>query len=452
MRSKTGLRRALLALAAALPLSAAAADDAQVKALEQRLTALEDRLAASEATVAAQKEQIERAALPHVGQSASGMDKFLSTLQIGGAVTTSYAYNFNDPDTNQGTNALYQFNTDHNSFSLDAVKLELGRPASEPGMAGFQIDLVYGENANIMAAGTPSTTGRLYNPVGGASTRAPGDTDVFVQEGYVSYNLQGTTFQLGKWETLLGYEVIDSRLNPNITHGLLFTLAIPLYHTGLLASGSLAEGVVWALGVSNGFNNVNDFGDDKGLLGRIGMVGSNYSLLLNGFYGAEQTETRSSTGVVIGDDEDDRMILDLIATFNPSDTLSLWANFDLGEEEFTRSPGVATAPDDGRWYGLALGGKLALTEKTSVALRGEYMIDKNVSRFSFFGGNDELDAYSATLTLAHKLTENLMGRMELRHDVIDPEGPLGGSGPSEHDNNVDAQQDVGIVEVTYSFD
>ncbi len=449
MRSGLNLLCVLLGFAAAVPLSAAAAD-ASVKALEQRLIAIEDRLAASEATVAAQKEQLANAQLPQVGQGQSGLDKFFSTLQLGGGVTSSYAYNFGDPDTNQGTNGLYQFNTDHNSFSLDAIKLELGRPAAEPGMAGFQIDLLWGENANILAAGIPFTTGRFYN----ITIRAPGDTGVFVQEAYVSYNLQGTTFQLGKWETLLGYEVIDSRLNPNITHGLLFTLAIPLYHTGLLASGSLGEGLVWALGVSNGFNNANDFGEDKGLLGRIGMVGQNYSVLLNGFYGAEQTRTRANTGVVVGDDDDERMILDLVASFNPSDTLSLWANFDLGEESFSRDPGVAgPAPDDGRWYGLAVGGKLSLTPKTSVALRGEYMIDKNVSRFPFFSTNDELDAYSATLTLAHKLTENLLGRMELRHDVIDPEGPLGTVGLSnKHDSNFDAQQDVGIVEVSYSFD
>jgi hypothetical protein len=143
------------------------------------------------------------------------------------------------------------------------------------------------------------------------------------------------------------------------------------------------------------------------------------------------------------------MILDLVASFNPTDALSLWANFDLGEEEFTLT---GPAPDDGRWYGLALGGKFAFTEATSIAVRGEYMIDKNVTRFPFFSGNDELDAYSATVTLAHKLTENLLGRMEYRRDHIDPEGPLAGGGFSEPNGDNDAVQDVGIVEVSYSFD
>lgn len=444
--------------------SAGDAESERIKAFEERLQALEDKLEASEATVEAQRELLERQT-PNVGQG-SGLDDFFSNLVVGGAVTSSYAFNFDNPDTSQGTNGLYQFNTDHNSFSLDSIDLELGKPASEPGSAGFQIDLMFGENANILGASTPSNTGRFYNPIPFdtdgdgviepgefVQSRAPGDTDLFVREAYVAYNYDGVLFQFGKFETIMGAEVIPSRLNANITHGLLFTWAIPLYHTGVLASGNITENVIWAAGLVNGFNDVNDFGDNKGVLGRLGFTQDNLAVTLNTFIGAEQTRTSLDTGVVVGDNNDRRQIYDLVATFKPSDTLLLWANADLGYEEFSRDipGGVITAPDDGRWYGLALGAKLSLSDSTSVAVRGEMLRDFNASRLPFFSGNDQVDATSATVTLAQQMTENLMGRLELRHDTIDPEGPLGGSGLSSHDGGNEGQQDVGIVEVVYDF-
>jgi hypothetical protein len=463
---RTWIRRlggaAALAGLALTPLVVGAdpAEESRMQALEERLRAVEDRLVASEATVAAQRELIGSQAGPDVGQGA-GLDKFLSTLEFGGFVTASYAYNLNNPDNNQGTNGFYQFNTDHNSFSLDAIKLELGRKAAEPGMGGFQIDLLWGENANILGFGTPATTGRFFNS-STTSNRGPGDAEVFVQEAYASYNWSGTTLQLGKWETLLGFEVIDAWVNPNITHGLLFTWAIPLYHTGLLASGSLPEGLglapgfVWALGVSNGFNNVNDFGDNKGVLGRVGYVGQTFSLLLNTFVGSEQTRTRLSTGGVVGDNPDDREIYDVVFTVNATDTLMLWANGDWGREEFSRdvTGGVAVAPDDGTWYGAALGAKLALTDATYVALRGEYMKDEDSTRLPFLLGNDEVDAMSATLTLGHKVTPNVIARMEVRHDRFDGEDVPPGTvaGFAAHDGDTDDSQNVGLVELSYVFD
>ena len=50
-------------------------------------------------------------------------------------------------------------------------------------------------------------------------------------------------FKAGKFDTLLGYEVIDIVANKQVTQGVLFTYAIPLYHTGLLASSKFNEDV-----------------------------------------------------------------------------------------------------------------------------------------------------------------------------------------------------------------
>ena len=118
-------------------------------ALEQRMMALEDQLQSSEATVAAQRQLLNNQAPAAVGEG-NRLDNFLGGLEIGGYVNASYGYNFNDPDVNGGSQPLNQFNLNHNTFELDAVKLELGRPTDGAGTAGFQVDMLYGENNNIL--------------------------------------------------------------------------------------------------------------------------------------------------------------------------------------------------------------------------------------------------------------------------------------------------------------
>lgn len=448
--------------------------DARMQALEDRMRSLEDRLIASEATVAAQRERLEAEQTPDVAQG-SALDAFFGGLEFGGHVAASYSYNFNNPDLNGGGvlgggQPYFHFNTDHNTFSLDAVKLELSKPAAEPGSAGFQIDLLFGENANILKTLSPSV---LTIDGRAAVGREVGDSNVFVQEAYVSYNYDGTEFKFGKFETLLGYEVLDSPYNPNITHGLLFTWAIPLFHTGILASGNLGESIEWAAGAVNGFNNASDYGDNKGVLGRLGWANDNLSIALNTFIGAEQTRPSSSggAGVVVGDDDDLMQIYDLVATFTPNERLDLWLNLDYGKEDFSDN-----AIGDAQWWGVAAGFAYDISEKLSLAVRGEWFRDDGGTRLfgcsapaaapGSLGPNcvtpllgsttlaDEIDMTSATVTLGYHLTENLLARLEYRHDTFDGKGRENAFGADfgKHDFEFDDQQDIGILEVNYTFD
>ena len=176
----------------------------------------------------------------------AGGESFWDSLTIGGHLAASYGYNFGGGDAAGSNNVLCQFNCAQNQFKVDAIKLEIGKPSDGPGTAGFQFDLLFGQNADISRGLSPTASGGAF-----------GDDDfsVFVQQAYLEYNWDGTLIKFGNWETLLGYELIDSNDNPNISHGILFTWAIPLYHTGVLLSGDLSEGMGWALGFSNGFNN-----------------------------------------------------------------------------------------------------------------------------------------------------------------------------------------------------
>ena len=71
----------------------------------------------------------------------------------------------------------------------------------------------------------------------------------------------GSPLKAGKFVTLLGYEVIESPNNLNFSRGYLFTLAIPLTHTGGLASYTFTDWFSMTAGVVLGWDdskNVND--------------------------------------------------------------------------------------------------------------------------------------------------------------------------------------------------
>jgi hypothetical protein len=433
------------------------------------MMALEDKLAASEATIAAQRDLLGARVAP----APSALDRFLESVEIGGHVSASYVYNFNNPDQNLGNTAAgtdhgtqpgFQFNTDHNTFALDAVKLEIGKPASEPGSAGFQVDLLFGENANILGAATPAATTRTFNGLG---TRGPADSEVFVQEAYVSYNANNLEMKMGKFETLLGAEVLDSVENPNVTHGLIFTLASPLYHTGLLGTAHVSENMTASLAVVNGFNNVNDFGDNKGVIGQLMFGGEQASLSTSVFVGSEGTRLSSDDGTTtVGDNNSTTQIYNAVARFKPTDALHFWADAVYGYQELDprRTGGLfnTAAPDeDAEWYGGALGVQFDLNERTYLALRGEWLRDDGGALIGT-STLEEIDMTSATATLGYKLTDNLLARLEYRHDTFDSDRPdrspfgASDSGPvpglSTTANSQEDQQDVGLIEVSYIFD
>jgi len=455
--------------------------DARMQAMEDRMRSLEDRLEASETTVEAQRELLQLHGAPDVGQG-GGLDGFLSGLEWGGWVEASYLYNFKEPDIERFSQTHFQFNQNHNSFVLDGIKLELGKPADEPGKAGFQIDLLFGENASILK------NTDVVNGSSSALVNDVTDSGIFIQEAYVAYNYNGVEIKFGKFETLLGYEVLDAPYNPHVTHSQLFYGSIPLFHTGILASGNIGEDIEWAAGVVNGWNNSLDFNEDKGVLARLGWSNEASSLTFNFFTGKEGlrasasrgveargdldcssglpgtgAEDPNSTGDCFGDSSDRTYVFDLVGTFTATDQLELWGEAVYGKQEIGSQPGLtfpfgAVQPsggltDDPEWTAVAIGAIYDVNEKTSLALRGEWFNDDGNFRLGHgttLGG--ESDHYSATATLGRQLTDNLTARVEYRYDMVN-----GSKGDSDDvffngSGSLSKRQNMGILEVNYQFD
>ncbi|MFI5316770.1 MAG: outer membrane beta-barrel protein, partial [Myxococcota bacterium] len=370
------------------------------------------------------------------------LDAFLNTVQINGFVSASYQYQFNNPDNPLFSNTTNQFNVDHNTFALDAAKIEFYRPATNPGDAGFQLDLTYGANALILGG-----TRGLY------STTTMANEGFYIQDMNVQYNWDDVLLKFGQWETLMGYEVIDSIQNKNVTHGLLFTYAIPLVHTGLQASGKIGgndSAWGWAGAVVNGWNNSTDTNDNKGLMGQLNYSAGAVATAFNMYYGADGNTGFAGGTSIKTPSTAPAIVLDWNGTFTANDKLLFWSNIDWGIQKNVL---YATGPNAGQnidavWYGIALGTQWTFDEKTTLALRGEFL--KDAAGYRILTG-DNTSAYSLTSTLGYKLTSNLLARAEFRYDGLSTDGVGDHFYPSGR-NNLSKKDYQSIMNISYIFD
>jgi hypothetical protein len=366
-------------------------------------------------------------------------------ITLSGYVDTSYTYQFAGNSASQpaSTNSeanRRQFDTDHNDFNINAFKLALEKalPSDNTWAAGFRADLMFGEDAKILA-GTDTGTGSI------------GD-GVYLEQAYVSFRVpvgNGIDFKVGKFVTLLGYEVIESPLNLNFSRGLLFTNAIPLTHTGVLASYKFNDIVDAQLGVVNGWNNSDSasavgletgFGS-KAIIGRVNVTapGGNANLA-NSFVWSPDGDANGGTGFT---ENEPAFIWDVVGNWTPkfaNDKLLLGFNTDLGVADDANTPGLANVNSGVTWWGAALYAKYQFTKVFSLAGRGEYFHDSNGTKIGLFIPGHSVDLYSFTLTAGFDIWENLLTRVEYRLDTGDS-GSLG---------NDDFQHQI-AVNLVYSF-
>lgn len=456
----------------------AAADEVneQLKQMQERMSQLENRLQATtdqlEVTserAAEQQEMLEQAGVAEAKGSQSGLASFFDSIEFGGYVDTIYTYNINKPD---GRNtALPEWCSRNGRQPAD-------RPAGLHGTAGRQRPLLVQperqqlrpERAQVRDGAAHQCrepgrvpggyllrqTARILNQVGtGFNVLSNGgidtkdDSAVHVSQAYAQYLVPygDITLKAGKFFTLIGAEVVESPYNYNISRSILF-FNVPFEHLGVLAEKKYDNGMTWALGAVNGWDRDNgaDFNKSKSLLGRVGWQGDNYGALLNMIYGAETPQ----------DNANKRGLVDLVFTANPIEELSMYLNFDLGWQDFagsrTLNPNTGGFVPAGNpnfnqkttfWWGVALAGRYAITDRLGFSLRGEYFQDDRSGYFCTQGAtypgntpfancattglggagaggpiNLSSTAYEATATLDYALTSNLTARAEFRADWV----------------------------------
>ena len=440
---------ALATLAFSPSLAAAADTDVQqqlqqmqnrMQQMEDKLQATTDQLDSANERVDEQSQLIEQSGLAETRGASNGLPGFLGQITVGGWVSSSYFWNINHPSSSnsdsygegyyygsdglQNTNAginnkFYPLHPDANSFALDQVWFEVERPIDEENRGGFRLDTVYGKTGALLNGGGPNN--RYTNR---------DDSSLYIAQGYVQYLApvgDGITFKAGKFSTPIGYEVAGTIYNYQITRGNVWNLLEPIDHIGVTGGYTFGDtGFDVMGGVVNGFTpNDPDNNNSKSLIGHLGWASETFSVGVNGIYGNENT----------GNSQDARNVINGVVKFNPTDRLGLYVNGDYASQA---GRGNAKA------WGVATGGRLGITDRTGVSLRGEYVADNHNylgfcslpnSDFNYsnndscqnFSGPDgfqqnavatDVKIFGVTATVDHLLTDQLMVRGEVRWDNV----------------------------------
>ncbi len=410
--------------------------------LEDQLQATQDELDASTDTVERQGDVIEKAGLAR--QAKSGLSSFYDQVQISGWLAVSYFFNDNNPDSdiikdqnwsryngygvnNTTTNLVAPFHPDHNSFSVDQLWFEIEKPVTEESRGGFRADLVWGNTASILDYGHQRLCGSTGDTAGGHYEHDPGvewgdrrdcigdeASDFSLYQAYVQYLTPfGPTLKAGKFGTLIGYEVAGTIYNFNVTRGLVYTALQPINHYGILLDGQTDGGIVYGLGVVNDASDAGpDFNNSKHILARLGWAGEKASVLANMLWGNEE----------YGGRHDPFITADLVATFDPIESLSTWLNFTY-KQHMSGGPDIPITYTGGKpeGWGVAAAARYAINDRLGLALRGEFIQDNR----NLFGATDrmgdatDLDAWGFTLTADYAITDNLTLKAEGRFDRFD---------------------------------
>ncbi len=252
-------------------------------------------------------------------------------------------------------------------FSLNAFEIGIDRPiALDRAMAGFTARLLYGASATgIHAAGLDI-----------------GPQADLVQ-AFVTLNrpTRSGSVQLsaGKFASIMGLEVIESPLNPNLSVGNQFIFLEDFTHVGVDASWSINP--IWAirLAVFNGWDLAVDNNTAKTVMGRLTWTPqSGTSVALLGYAGPERA----------GNDGDLRTGGEILATTLLGPT-TVTAQFDAGSEDGIEAKFWGA----GLWWTIPVGGAGTL------ASRGDVLDDADGARTSGVLGYPALDGSGSRVSL-----------------------------------------------------
>jgi hypothetical protein len=327
----------------------------------------------------------------YAARSADGSDApWYERVSVNGFLSTHYEYNINRPAS--GLNGYRVFDTDHAAFVWDVAELSAQKLASEPGDAGFRIDLTAGSTIPRVAAS--------YGLFRDTTTGEAQDFDM--QQVYASYVVpvgRGLRIDAGKHCTHTGYEVIEGYdgYNGNASRSFLFGYAIPFTHTGLRMAYPFSDRISAQLFLVNGWDNARDNNAAKSAGFQLAvMPAGSLSVFLNGLSGPEQA----------GDDTDRRSVGDVVVVWKPIERVTVGFNYDYGWEQ-----GASASGGDAIWSGAAGYARYGLGKRFSLALRAEEFNDRDGART----GTDQ-QLREVTLTPEFRVTGAFIVRGDVRLD------------------------------------
>ena len=365
-------------------------------------------------------------------------NNFVETAQKGvklsGYVDAGYSYNFTGSGNQSVVNSrLGSDSAAAGDFNLYAVKLALEKAltSENKAQAGFRADVMIGEDANYLQ-------NRDTGGAGGPSNTDQNSNSLFLEQAYVSIRApvgNGWDFKVGKFVSILGYEVIERPANMNITYGLLFQNAYPLWYTGVLSSYRFDDYLDAKLGVVNGSNSDNNTttsgnGDGVAVLAALNVTApggnANWS---NNFQYSTNSENDSDistdgnsypiNGAQGGSGTGATYVYNSWGNWAPkfADDKLLFA-FDSVLGAFSPSGGPSQGATT--WWGAGAYAKYQFNDWFYLASRGEYFGSDNQNKTGVTTpgatGDGSVSWWAYTLTAGFNVIDNLLIRAEYRLD------------------------------------
>ncbi len=370
----------------------------QVNDLTKKLSMIESKLSTVQGQMAAEKP-----AIAHAGHDIPAAGP-LSGIEIHGFIDTQWNNNFRQPKIGAAvtnTNVGRVFDTHAGTFAVNAAEIDIAKVAKNPGDAGFRVDVMYGDDANVV-------NGSLSD----------GTSKVDLQQAYVEYIAPLSFFEgnkilpssvnikAGRFVTLAGVEVIEAPQNWNISRSFMFGYGIPFTHTGVRTEFGLFNNFLDVyLGLNNGWDLATDNNKFKTMESAVGWKLFNIQFFHTLYWGAEMATTSGNK----------RYLLTNTATYDVTSKLSVMGEMNYGHQNGVTSGVVRTDPD---WWGFAGYLRYKFTPKFAVSSRSELFADNSAYRTNAVPGNllNNDRVFEQTFTAEYKLTDQLIGRGELRFD------------------------------------
>lgn len=366
----------------------------------------------------------------------------LSSTTISGYVDVSMQWN---PGTGNGVQAPVAFQGPHKAdgFNLNVVQLSIAKPLDESEWAsGYRVDLWFGPDANSL---------------GSQSINADGSGDLGIRQAYVALRTpvgNGIDWKVGVFDTIIGYESLESGNNPNMTRSYGFTME-PTTHTGVLASYRLNDYVSFSGGVANTFGpSINERSHGPYAGGTPPPGGSPTT--------AEEYKTWMISAALTAPDDwgwigGSTLYAGVINGFS-STTIDRQTHYYLGGTLATPVAGLKVGaafdyldphnfPSDAdSLWSVAGYGSYQATEKLSFHGRAEYLKGQTPG--------DDVELLALTGTIQYDLWENVISRLEIRWDTcLDAPGSkkiFGGKTYADGSYPTDDFEDVTVASSGYA--
>ena len=354
-------------------------------------------------------------------------------ISTNGYLSLSYTYNVNDPSPRINQFRVFDFNDD--DPQLDVAQLVVQRAISEPNQFGFRFDLIAG-------SGVPEVTA-AYGLFRNTHTGIAHHFDIL--QMVVSYVVpvgKGLRFDLGKFPTQMGYEVVGGYdgYSDNFSRGFIVGYGIPGTHTGGKATYTFNHKITAMVSICNGWDDFQRLNHAYTIAAQLAFApAKTFNVSFNFIHGPERRQ----------DTRDQRAAYELVAQWKPVSKLTLAGDGLYGHEE----NGVALG-HDALWKGLAGYAKYSLTSKFSLAFRGEIFndgggtrtgTDQGLQGFTFTPEYDLTAKFSRLNSHFSKADGKFAVRGEVRLDLSNKNVFLEGSNPTQK------QQFTSAVNLIYLF-